>query len=106
MSIGYVSCENADASHSKRDFKKDIHDFDQKPVAEVTGADKHAADVLKCDFKKDIHDFDQKPVAEVTGADKHAADVLKFNGSLSLGYKNGSIIYVKTSKADRVLAMM
>ena len=76
MSIGYVSCENADASHSKRDFKKDIHDFDQKPVAEVTGAD------------------------------KHAADVLKFTGYLSLGYKNGSIIYVKTSKADRVLAMM
>ena len=76
MSIKYVSCENADASHSKRDFKKDIHDFDQKPVAEVTGAD------------------------------KHAADVLKFNGYLSLGYKNGSIIYVKTSKADRVLAMM
>ena len=60
----------------------------------------------KRDFKKDIHDFDQKPVAEVTGADKHAADVLKFNGYLSLGYKNGSIIYVKTSKADRVLAMM
>lgn len=61
---------------------------------------------LKRDFKKDIYDFDQKPVAEVTGDDKHAADVLKFNGYLSLGYKDGSIIYVKTSKADRILAMM
>ena len=60
----------------------------------------------KRDFRKDIGEFDQKPVADVTGDDKQAADVLKFNGYLTLGYKDGTIIYLKTPKADRILAMM
>lgn len=58
------------------------------------------------DFRKDIGNFDQKPVADVTGEDKQAANVLKFNGYLTLGYKDGTIIYLKTSKADRILSMM
>lgn len=60
----------------------------------------------KRDFRKDIGDFDQKPVADVTGKDKQAADVLKFNGYLTLGYRDGTIIYLKTPKADRILSMM
>ena len=46
----------------------------------------------KRDFRRDIEYFDQRPVAEVEGEDRHAAEVLKFNGYLSLGYRGGVII--------------
>lgn len=70
----------------------------QSNIESVNGA--------KRDFKRDIAEFDQKPVAEVKGADRQAADVLKFNGYLSLGFKDGTIVYMKTSKADKTLALM
>ena len=58
------------------------------------------------DFRRDIIEFDGKPVTEVTGEDRHAAEVLKFNGYLSLGFRNGVIVFLKTRKADRTLELM
>lgn len=58
------------------------------------------------DFRRDIAEFDGKPVTEVTGEDRHAAEVLKFNGYLSLGFRNGVIVFLKTRKADRTLELM
>ena len=58
------------------------------------------------DFKKDIQAFDQQPVSKFEGDDDFAASVLKYNGYLSLDYRDGEIIYVKTPKADRVIALM
>ena len=51
-------------------------------------------------------EFDRKPVTEVTGEDRHAAEVLKFNGYLSLGFRDGVIVFLKTRKADRTLELM
>ena len=50
------------------------------------------------DFRRDI--------TEVTGEDRHAAEVLKFNGYLSLGFRDGVIVFLKTRKADRTLELM
>lgn len=58
------------------------------------------------DFRRDIAEFDGKPVTEVTGEDRHAAEVLKFNGYLSLGFREGVIVFLKTRKADRTLELM
>ena len=58
------------------------------------------------DFRRDITEFDGKPVTEVTGEDRHAAEVLKFNGYLSLGFRDGVIVFLKTRKADRTLELM
>lgn len=58
------------------------------------------------DFRRDVTEFDGKPVTEVTGEDRHAAEVLKFNGYLSLGFRDGVIVFLKTRKADRTLELM
>lgn len=61
---------------------------------------------IRRDFRRDITEFDGKPVTEVTGEDRHAAEVLKFNGYLSLGFRDGVIVFLKTRKADRTLELM
>ena len=64
------------------------------------------SDRTRRDFRRDITEFDGKPVTEVTGEDRHAAEVLKFNGYLSLGFSDGVIVFLKTRKADRILELM
>ena len=61
---------------------------------------------IKRNFRKDITEFDGKPVTEVTGEDRHAAEVLKFNGYLSLGFRDGVTVFLRTRKADRTLELM
>ena len=65
-----------------------------------------SVDRIRRDFRRDITEFDGKPVTEVTGEDRHAAEVLKFNGYLSLGFSDGVIVFLKTRKADRILELM
>ena len=65
-----------------------------------------SSEFTRRDFRRDITEFDGKPVTEVTGEDRHAAEVLKFNGYLSLGFRDGVIVFLKTRKADRTLELM
>lgn len=72
----------------------------------MTQPDTSSVDRTRRDFRRDITEFDGKPVTEVTGDDRHAAEVLKFNGYLSLGFRDGVIVFLKTRKADRTLELM
>ena len=72
----------------------------------MTQSNTASSDRTRRDFRRDVTEFDGKPVTEVTGEDRHAAEVLKFNGYLSLGFRDGVIVFLKTSKADRTLELM
>lgn len=72
----------------------------------MTQSDTSSVDRIRRDFRTDIIEFDGKPVTEVKGEDRHAAEVLKFNGYLSLGFRDGVIVFLKTRKADRTLELM
>lgn len=65
-----------------------------------------SSDRNRRDFRRDVTEFDGKPVTEVTGEDRHAAEVLKFNGYLSLGFRDGVTVFLRTRKADRTLELM
>ena len=65
-----------------------------------------SSDFTRRDFRRDITEFDGRPVTEVTGEDRRAAEILKFNGYLSLGFRDGVIVFLKTRKADRTLELM